>query len=59
MLSRENIVILVFIAVAVTAAVGIDTATTLPGWLPLASLVGLGVIAPLLVNNYFDARDAA
>ena len=59
MLSRENIVILVFIAVAVTAAVGIDTATTLPGWLLLASLVGLGVIAPLLVNNYFDARDAA
>ena len=59
MLSRENIVILVFIAVAVTAAVGIDTATTLPGWLPFASLVGLGVIAPLLVNNYFDARDAA
>ena len=59
MLSRENIVILVFIAVAVTAAVGIDTATTLPGWLPFASLLGLGVIAPVLVNNYFDARDAA
>ena len=57
--SRENSVILGFIAVAVTAAVGIDTATTLPGWLPFASLLGLGVIAPVLVNNYFDARDAA
>jgi len=57
--SREHIVILGFIAVAVTAAVGIDTATTLPGWLPFASLLGLGVIAPLLVNNYFDTRDTA
>ena len=59
MLSRENIVILGFIAVAVTAAVGIDTTTTLPSWLPFASLLGLGVIAPLLVNNYLDARDTA
>jgi len=57
MLSRENIVILGFIAVAVTVAVGIDTTTTLPGWLPFASLVGLGVVAPLLVNNYFDADE--
>ena len=57
--SRENIVILGFIAVAVTAAVGINTATGLPGWLPFASLLGLGVIAPLLVNTYLDARDAA
>ena len=55
--SRENIVILGFIAVAVTAAIGIDTATTLPGWLPFASLLGLGVIAPLLVNNYFDTKE--
>ena len=57
--SRENIVILGFITVAVTVAVGIDTATTLPGWLPFASLLGLGVIAPMLVNNYLNTRDAA
>ena len=57
MLSRENIVILGFIAVAVTVAVGIDTATALPGWLPFASLLGLGVIAPLLVNNHLDAKE--
>jgi hypothetical protein len=31
----------------------------LPASLPFASLLGLAVIAPLLVNNYFDARDAA
>ena len=56
--SRENSVILSFIAVAVTAAVGIDTAASLPNWLLLAILLGLGVIAPLLVNTYLDARDA-
>lgn len=56
--SRENIVILGFIAVAVTAAVGSDTVASPPSWLPLAILLGLGVIAPLLVNNYLDTRDA-
>ena len=35
--SRENAVILGFVTVAVTAAVGIDIATSLPGWLPFAS----------------------
>ena len=57
--SREDIVILSFIAVAVTAAVGIDTVVDVPGWLPLGLLIALGVIAPMLVNNYLDARDGA
>ena len=57
--SRENIVILGFIAVAVTAAVGSDTAASLPSWLPFAILLGLGVIAPLLVNNYLDTHNAS
>ena len=57
--SRENTVILAFIAVAVTAAVGIDTVVGVPDWLPFGLLLALGVVAPMLVNNYFDARDAA
>ena len=59
MLSRENTIILAFVAVAATAAVGIDTVADVPEWLPVGFLIGLGVVAPLLVNSYLDGREAA
>jgi len=60
MLSRENSVILVFVVVAVATAVAIEIRfTELGDWIPLAVLLGLGVIAPTLVNSYFDGREAA
>jgi hypothetical protein len=58
--SRENIVILGFMPVAITTFLGIDAVVADPSyWLRFGLLLGLGVIAPTFVNNYLDARDGA
>jgi len=60
MLSRENSVILVFVVGAVATAVTIETRfTAIADWIPLAVLIGVGVIVPLIVNNYLDADEPA
>jgi predicted signal transduction protein with EAL and GGDEF domain len=59
MLSRENTIILAFVVVATTAAVGIDTVADAPEWLPVGLLIGLGVVVPLLVNSYLDADETS
>ncbi|ERH07064.1 MAG: hypothetical protein J07HN4v3_02693 [Halonotius sp. J07HN4] len=57
MLSRENSIILTFVVVAVAAAVFIETQFSgLADWIPLAVLLGGGVVVPVLVNSYLDGR---
>lgn len=55
--SRENTIIATCVVLAVTAAVGIDTVADVPNWFPIALLIGLGVIVPLLVTERLDSRD--
>lgn len=60
MLSRENSVILAFVVGAMTTAVILDTRVTgLADWIPLAVLLGGGVVVPTLINSYLDGRAAA
>jgi hypothetical protein len=59
MLSRENTIIAVCVVLAVIAAVGIDTVADVPDWFPVALLIGLGGIVPLLVNTALDSRETA
>lgn len=58
MISRENKVIVAFIALAVLLLFVLAESTTLPTWAGGAVLIGVGVLAPLLVNNYLDAKRA-
>ena len=51
MLDRENRVLLAFIALAIGSSLATARIEWLPEPLPLALLIGLGVIAPLLVNE--------
>lgn len=60
MLSRENSVTLAFVVAAVATVIAIETRFTgVADWIPLAVLVGGGVIAPTLINSYLAGRDAA
>lgn len=58
MFSRENKVIVGFIALAVLLLFVLVELTTPPMWAGGAVLLGVGVLAPLLVNNYLDAKRA-
>jgi hypothetical protein len=58
-LSRENTVIAVFASTAVLALVGIDSVADPASWQQIGLLLGLGVLVPMLVNNYLDARETA
>lgn len=53
MVSRENQVILAFITLAVVLLVPVSQ-TNPPPWVGGAILIGVGVIAPLVVNGYLD-----
>ena len=54
MVSRENEIIAGFALLAIAASFGVMRWMTLPSEAGLAVLIGLGVIAPLLVNEYRD-----
>ncbi|MXR42575.1 hypothetical protein GRX01_14670 [Halobaculum sp. WSA2] len=56
MVSRENVVILVFIAAAVVLLYATTLLGEQPLWVGGAVVVGVGVIAPLLVNGYLDRQ---
>lgn len=51
MLDRENRVILGFVGLAILASLLAGRIDALPAQTPLALLIGIGVIAPLLVNE--------
>jgi hypothetical protein len=51
MLDRENRVILGFVGLAIFASLVAGRIEALPAQAPLALLIGIGVIAPLLVNE--------
>lgn len=55
MVSRENRVIGGFVVVAIVASFVTVEWTDLPTEAGLAVLIGLGVIAPLLVNEFRDS----
>ncbi|WP_348612739.1 hypothetical protein [Halobaculum rarum] len=56
MVSRENVVILVFIAAAVVLLYATTLLGEQPVWVGGAVVIGVGVVAPLLVNSYLDRR---
>lgn len=51
MVSRENEILVGFVLLAIAASFGLLRWTSLPSEAGLAVLIGLGVIAPLLVNE--------
>ena len=59
MVSRENAVILLFMAVGLALADGGRVATSLSDTVLIGVLLFVGVVAPQLVNGYLDAEDAA
>ncbi|MFW5935285.1 MAG: hypothetical protein ACOCQL_05495 [Halolamina sp.] len=59
MVSRENAVTLLFVAVGLTLAYAGRVLTDVSDTVLLGVLLLVGVIAPLLVNDYFDARETA
>ena len=57
--SRENGVIVLFVALAVVTLFVVAETGDRPTWVGSAVLLGVGVIAPLVVNRYLDRRAAA
>ena len=58
MVSRENAVILVSMAVALPAAYLVYAFADVPFWADMLVLMGIGVIVPTLVNEYLDRAAA-
>lgn len=58
MVPRENAVIGVFVVSAFVLLYVLPKVTTLPTWASSAVIIGVGVIAPLLVNSYLDGTRA-
>ncbi len=56
MLSRENAVIAGFIALAIALLAAVLGVSDPPAWVSVAVVVGVGVIAPTLLNEYLDRR---
>jgi hypothetical protein len=55
MVSRENRVIVGFVLAAMVLGLGVTELTALPSEASLGILLVVGVVAPILVNNYLDA----
>jgi hypothetical protein len=64
MLSRENTVILTFTVLAMLLSFPLAgliillDGPTPPKWLPYVILIGVGVIAPILVNEYLNKTES-
>jgi len=56
MVSRENTVIAVFIAAAVVLLYATTLLGERPAWVGGVVVIGVGVVAPLLVNGYLDRQ---
>ncbi len=59
MLSRENKVLLFFIVVALTLAYGGFWLTEVSSSVFIAIVIVVGIVAPLVVNNYLDNRESS
>jgi hypothetical protein len=57
MVSRENKVVLLFGTVGLVLAYGGRVATNLDDTVLAGLLLFVGVVTPLLLNNYLDARE--
>ena len=57
MVSRENTVILLFTAVGLGLAYGGRILTSASDTLLIGVLLFVGVVAPQMLNNYFDAQE--
>ncbi len=58
MLSRENAVVAAFIVLALLVLYGLLESRDPPAWVNAAVVLGVGVVAPLVVNGYLDRREA-
>jgi hypothetical protein len=58
MLSRENKVIVGFITATVLLLLPLSAAQP-PLWVVAAVMIGVGVVAPTLVNDYLDRQDSS
>ena len=58
MVSRENKVIAAYLVATVLLLYVLLEFTSPPPWLNSAVLLGLGVVAPLLTNEYLDRQEA-
>jgi hypothetical protein len=56
MVSRENAVILGFGAAAFVLSTLVMQLPRWRSWLLLSTFVGVGVVCPVVVNGYLDAR---
>lgn len=59
MLSRENKVIAVFVAVAMVLTYGGYWLTDAPSELLMGVLFFVGVVVPMVINNHLDHRASA
>jgi hypothetical protein len=60
MVSRENAVIGTCIALTVAAALSVESLDlAYPEWVPLALVIGGGVVVPVAINETLDRREAA
>jgi hypothetical protein len=57
MVSRENKVVFLFATVGLVLAYGGRVVTTLDDTVLTGLLLFVGVVTPLLLNEYLDARD--
>ncbi|MFC6614252.1 hypothetical protein ACFQAS_04675 [Halopenitus salinus] len=57
MVSRENKVGIGFIALAIVLLFGLDSVTEPPPWLSVAVILGVGVVVPILINEYIDSGE--
>ncbi len=58
MVSRENKVIGAFVVVAMILTYGGFWLTELPDEVLMGMLILVGVVAPMVVNNYLDDRES-
>ncbi|MDS0284227.1 hypothetical protein [Haloarcula onubensis] len=58
MVSRENTVIAAYLAVTLFLLYAVIETASPPVWVSSAILLGLGVVAPTLTNEYLDRRAA-
>jgi len=56
MVSRENVVIALFVALAFVALAVVSEFTSPASWVGAAVVLVAGVVCPTLVNEYLDGR---
>ena len=57
MVSRQNGVIAAYVAATLLLLYVVTETATPPTWVTAALLLGIGVVAPTLTNEYLDRRN--